>query len=55
MLLDGHSLTLETFKAIVEGREKVSLCPQAKEIMLKARAVVDKAANQDDKVYSINS
>ena len=55
MLLDGHSLTLETFKAIVEGREKVSLCPKAKEIMLKARAIVDKAANQDDKVYSINT
>jgi histidine ammonia-lyase len=55
MLLDGHSLTLETFKSIVEGKEKVLLCPKAKENILKSRAVVDKAAQQDEKVYSINT
>lgn len=55
MLLDGHSLTLEKFKSIVEGKEKVSLCPKAKEKILKSRAVVEKAAKQDEKVYSINT
>lgn len=55
MLLDGHSLTLEKFRAIVEGGEKVSLCPKAKERLVKSRAVVEKAASQDEKVYSINT
>lgn len=55
MLLDGHSLTLESFKSIVQGYEKVSLCPKAKERLAKSRAVVEKAAQQDEKVYSINT
>ena len=55
MLLDGHSLTLESFKSIVQGHEKVSLCPKAKERLAKSRAVVEKAAQQDEKVYSINT
>jgi len=55
MLLDGNSLTLEKFKSIVEGNEKVSLCPKAKEKLIKSRAVVEKAAQQDEKVYSINT
>lgn len=55
MLLDGNSLTLEKFKSIVEDREKVSLCPTAKEKLIKSRNVVEKAAQQDEKVYSINT
>lgn len=55
MLLDGHSLTLEKFRDIVEGGEKVSLCPKAKERLVKSRSVVEKAAAQDEKVYSINT
>ena len=55
MLLDGHSLTLESFKSIVQGHEKVSLCPKAKDRLTKSRAVVEKAAQQDEKVYSINT
>jgi histidine ammonia-lyase len=55
LLLDGNSLTLEKFKAIVQGNEKVSLCTKAKERLIKSRAVVEKAAQQDEKVYSINT
>jgi len=55
MLLDGNSLTLETFKAIVLNKQKVSLCPKAREKIVKSRAVVEKAAQQDEKVYSINT
>ncbi|MFM8316258.1 MAG: histidine ammonia-lyase, partial [Deltaproteobacteria bacterium] len=55
MLVDGNSLTLESFKSIVLGNEKVTLCPEAKKKLIKSRAVVEKAAQQDEKVYSINT
>ena len=55
LLLDGNSLTLDKFKAIVQGNEKVSLCPKAKDRLILSRAVVEKAAQQDEKVYSINT
>lgn len=53
--LDGNSLTLETFRQIVEDRAPVSLDAKARAKMAKSRAVVDKAALSGERVYSINT
>lgn len=53
--LDGKSLTLDSFREIVEDRAKVTLSPAARERMLKSRAVVEKAVQSGEKLYAINT
>ena len=55
MKLDGNSLSLESFHAIVERQAEVSLCEKARERIKKARTVVDKAILKGERVYSINT
>ncbi len=53
--LDGNSLSLESFHQIVSEFAPVALSEAAKTRMLKSRAVVEKAAEGDEKIYSINT
>lgn len=53
--LDGNSLTLADFEKIVVGREQVGLAEPARQLMKKTRAFVEKAAQGDERVYSINT
>lgn len=55
MLLDGHSLTLESFREIVEKFQETKLSPKAKERIQKSRAHVEKAVQSGERVYSINT
>jgi histidine ammonia-lyase len=53
--LDGNSLTLETYQQIVCDRKPVRLDDKAREKMLRARAVVERAVQSGEKIYSINT
>lgn len=55
LFLDGNSLTLESFKDIVEKGATVSLAPKAREHVQKSRAHVEKAIQSGEKIYSINT
>lgn len=53
--LDGNSLTLETFRRIVEQGVGVELAPKAHARLTKGREVVEKAVRTGERVYSINT
>ncbi|NBX91699.1 MAG: histidine ammonia-lyase [Proteobacteria bacterium] len=53
--LDGDSLTLEKFKKIVSGNEKVGLSEQAIKKIRASRLIIEKAVKSGEKVYSINT
>lgn len=53
--LNGQTLSLEMFRRIVDDREPVRLSDSAKTRVQKARAVVERVSQSDDKVYSINT
>lgn len=53
--LDGNSLTLETFRDIVEKKAKVGIDEKTRVKLKKARDVVDKAVKSGEKFYSINT
>jgi histidine ammonia-lyase len=54
-VLDGNSLTLEAFRAIVENGDRVQLSADARARLVRGRAWVDKAAKSNERVYSINT
>ncbi len=53
--LDGNSLTLEDFHAIVTDQAMVALSPGAREKIEKSRRHVDKACEGKERIYSINT
>jgi histidine ammonia-lyase len=55
VLLDGNSLTLELLLDISDKRAEVSLTPDARRRVERARAVVDRMADGDTAVYGINT
>lgn len=55
MELTGYNLTLDALKAIVDGKEKVSISPQAKSSMAKARQIVLAAVDSDEAIYGLNT
>jgi len=55
VLLDGNSLDRISFSAVVEGLSSVGLSSDSKDKIIKSRAVVEKAIQKKDLVYSINT
>lgn len=55
VLLDGNSLTRKSFSEIVDDFSPVDLSLDAKSKIQKSRAVVEKAIQEKDLVYSINT
>ncbi len=55
VVIDGHSLTLESYMAIVRYGAKVSLAPAAMEAMVKSRALAEKIANEKRVAYGITT
>ena len=55
VLLDGNSLTLELLLDISDNRAEVTLTPDARRRVERARAVVDRMASGDAPVYGINT
>jgi histidine ammonia-lyase len=53
--IDGASLTLEQFGAVVSGGARCTLAPAARERVVAGRAVVERAAAADTPVYGINT
>ncbi len=55
VVIDGRSLTLEAVRAVALDRAKVSVHPEARTRMERARAVVDGKAKGDVAVYGVNT
>ena len=55
VVLDGHSLTLESFVAVARFGAAVSLAPQAKEAMARSRALAEKIAEEKRVAYGITT
>src|SRR5688572_23461594 len=55
LLLDGSSLTLDSFRAVVWRGEAASLAPLARARVLAARAVVERVAAGGTAVYGVNT
>jgi len=55
ILLDGHSLNLDSLTAIAAGRETVGLADDAVARVRRARAIVDAHAAGTEAVYGINT
>lgn len=55
VVLDGNTLTLDRFRAVVYGREKVELGDVARSRMKKTRGHVERAIKGGERVYSINT
>jgi histidine ammonia-lyase len=53
--LDGLSLTLEDFAAVAAGGRRVALSAAARERVLAARAVIERAAAGGEAVYGVNT
>ncbi len=53
--LNGDSLTLAQFRSIVLDREQVTLDSKSRERLLSTRKWIDKAAQGEERVYSINT
>jgi histidine ammonia-lyase len=53
--LDGQSLTLEQVHAVAVGGEQVAIPAEARERMLRSRAVVERLAAGDAAVYGVNT
>jgi len=55
VLLDGSSLTLQRFLAVVRGRAPISVAPAALERVRSSRAAVDAAVAAGDPVYGVTT
>lgn len=55
VVLDGHSLTLESFVAVARFGAKVSLAPEALEAMRKSRALAEKIGEERRVAYGITT
>ena len=55
VILDGHSLTLETFVAVARFGAKVELSAQALEAMARSRAMAEKIAAEKRVAYGITT
>jgi len=53
--LDGNSLNLETFREIVENKAAVTFDDKARNKVIAARKIVEKAIGSGQKIYSINT
>jgi histidine ammonia-lyase len=55
IILDGNSLSIETFIAVARFKEEVSISEESKLLVQKARAYVEKVVEEDKPVYGINT
>ena len=55
IVIDGHSLTIESFIAVARYGAKVSLAPEALEAMKKSRALAEKIAAEKRVAYGITT
>ncbi|NBI65877.1 histidine ammonia-lyase, partial [Pseudoflavonifractor sp. 60] len=55
VVLDGHSLTLESFVAVSRYHASVELAASALEAMQKSRALAEKIANEGRVAYGITT
>ena len=55
IVIDGHSLTIESFVAVARYGAKVSLAPEALEAMKKSRALAEKIAAEKRVAYGITT
>ena len=55
VVVDGHSLTLESFVAVARDGAKVELAPSALEAMQKSRALAEKIAGEGRVAYGITT
>ena len=55
VVVDGHSLTLESFVAVARYGAKVELAPSALEAMQKSRALAEKIAGEGRVAYGITT
>ncbi len=55
IVIDGHSLTIETFVAVARYGAKVSLAPKAMEAMKESRALAEKIAAEKRVAYGITT
>lgn len=55
VVLDGHSLTLETFVAVARHRATVEVAPEAMEAMRRSRALAEKIASEKRVAYGITT
>jgi histidine ammonia-lyase len=55
VLLDGEHLTIEDVLAVAREGEQVSIAPEARDRMLRSRAVVERLAAGDAPVYGVNT
>ena len=55
IVLDGHSLTLESFVAVARYGAKVTLAPEALEAMKKSRALAEKISAERRVAYGITT
>jgi histidine ammonia-lyase len=55
LAIDGATLTLEDFAAVAEGGKRVTLAAAARQRVLEARRVIERAAAGDAAVYGINT
>ena len=55
IVIDGHSLTIESFVAVARYGAKVSLAPEALEAMKKSRALAEKIASEKRVAYGITT
>ena len=55
VVIDGHSLTIETFLAVTRFGAKVSVSQQALETMQKSRALAEKIASEKRVAYGITT
>ncbi|MGE4277481.1 MAG: histidine ammonia-lyase [Lawsonibacter sp.] len=55
VVLDGHSLTLETFMAVARHHATVEVAPKAMEAMKRSRALAEKIASEKRVAYGITT
>src|SRR5262249_17317284 len=55
MSFDGNSLSLESFRDIVDKSTKIAIDERTRTRLVKSRAVVEKAIQSGERVYSINT
>ena len=55
VVLDGHSLTLESFVAVARFGARVSLSGEAREAMARSRALAEKIAREKRVAYGITT
>ncbi|MEA4934474.1 MAG: aromatic amino acid lyase, partial [Lawsonibacter sp.] len=55
IVLDGHSLTMETFVAVARHHAAVEVAPEAMEAMRRSRALAEKIASEKRVAYGITT